>query len=88
MNVQHGSHAGRDFQLNRCVLAVVLKVFAPASLTFANIPVALDELNRAQPLHHLEPELRLHLQPHRRPMWNGQPLPVHLVGKERLSVSR
>ena len=70
--------------LNGCVLAVVLKVFTPAPLALAYILIALDELDRGQPLHHLEPELRLHPQPQRRPMRNGQPLTVHLVGKERL----
>jgi hypothetical protein len=72
--------------LDGCVVAVVLEVLAPAALTLANIPVSLDELNRRQPLHHLEPELRFDAQAQRRRMCNGQPLPIHLIREKRLRV--
>src|SRR5579871_407352 len=74
--------------LNFCTLAVILEVFAKSSLAFPNRAVVADEFYRAQVLDHLVAKQRFDAQAQRRSMLEGQRLPVHLVGQNRLRMAR
>src|SRR5271157_302541 len=67
-------------------LTEVLMVLAVTSFSFAEGPVALDELDRPDPLDHLEAELVLDPQPQGGAVQRTQRLVVHLVGQQCLGV--
>src|SRR5207244_9270961 len=77
---RHGPH------LDRCDLAVVEDVLAPATLAFTDRPVVSDQLDRTDPFDHLVAELALEPKAEGRAEGDRQWLAIHLVREDGLGV--
>ena len=73
--------------LDRCDLAVVEDVLAPATLALTDRPVVGDQLNRADPLDHLVTELALKPKAEWRAKRDREWHAIHLVRQDGLWVS-
>ena len=67
---------------DRHPVAVEFVILVISALTGAKIREVMDELDRRDPLHHLEPELILAAQPQRRAVQHADGRSVHLVGED------
>src|SRR5215469_1568016 len=67
---------------DRHAIAVELVVLVVATLPFAQVAEALDELDGLNPLHLLEAQLKLVAEPQRRTVQLVERRTVHLIGEE------